>query len=54
MEELIEPGVNGALWRGDPTSLGRGRRAVEQPERLQQGEQAEATETHLLARALPG
>ena len=23
MKELIEPGVNGALWRGDPSSLGR-------------------------------
>ena len=23
MEELIEPGINGALWRGDPTSLGK-------------------------------
>ena len=23
MEELIEPGVNGALWRGGPESLGK-------------------------------
>ena len=23
MEEFIEPGINGALWRGDPKSLGR-------------------------------
>lgn len=23
LEELIEPGVNGALWRGDPASLGQ-------------------------------
>ena len=23
MEELIQPGVNGELWRGDPVSLGK-------------------------------
>ena len=23
MEELIKPGVNGALWRGQPESLGK-------------------------------
>ena len=42
MEELIEPGVNGALWRGDPTSLGRViAELLNTPGQLQQwGEQA--------------
>ena len=42
MEELIEPGVNGALWRGDPASLGRvTAELLNTPERLRKwGEQA--------------
>ena len=42
MEELIEPGVNGALWRGDPESLGRvTAELLNTPERLRKwGEQA--------------
>lgn len=42
MEELIEPGVNGALWRGDPASLGRViAELLNTPEQLRQwGEQA--------------
>ena len=42
MEELIEPGVNGALWRGDPPSLGRViADLLNNPERLGQwGKQA--------------
>ena len=42
MKELIEPGVNGALWRGDPASLGCViAELLNTPERLRQwGEQA--------------
>ena len=42
MEELIKPGVNGALWRGDPASLGRVMAdLLSNPEQLQQwGKQA--------------
>ena len=37
MEELIEPGVNGALWHGDPTSLARViSDLLSNPEQLQQ------------------
>lgn len=37
MEELIEPGVNGALWRGNPASLGRViAELLDTPERLRQ------------------
>ena len=42
MEELIEPGVNGTLWQGDPASLGRViAELINSPEKLRQwGEQA--------------
>ena len=42
MEELIKPGVNGALWRGDPTSLGKAiAELLNKPEQLRQwGKQA--------------
>ena len=42
MEELIEPGVNGALWRGNPESLGQViAELLNTPERLREwGEQA--------------
>ena len=42
MEELIEPGVNGALWLGDPVSLGRVMaELLNKPNQLRQwGEQA--------------
>ena len=42
MEELIKPGVNGALWRGNPTSLGRVMaELLSNPEQLRQwGKQA--------------
>ena len=57
MEELIEPGVNGALWQGDPTSLGQGHgRAAEHPRTVARVGQTSpgTTETDLLAEALPG
>jgi glycosyltransferase involved in cell wall biosynthesis len=35
LKELIEPGVNGALWRGDPPSLGMAiSQLLKDPERL--------------------
>ena len=42
MEELIEPGVNGALWNGTPESLGRAIvELIQTPSRLKSwGEQA--------------
>jgi len=37
MEELIEPGVNGGLWKGDPASLGQViAELLNSPERLEQ------------------
>lgn len=44
MEELIKPGVNGALWRGDPSSLGRViAELLNTPEQLRKwGEQSRA------------
>jgi glycosyltransferase involved in cell wall biosynthesis len=36
LEELIEPGVNGALWRGDPASLGQAiSTLLQDPQQLQ-------------------
>ena len=56
MEELIKPGVNGALWRGHPDSL-----AQRDPDTTAETRTAEAmgiasptkTQTHLSAAALP-
>ena len=57
MEELIEPGVNGALWRGNPASLGRviaelleQSRTVTTVGRTSPGK----TQTHIPTGALPG